>query len=396
MTVNLHEIRIQISALSEQILQREAIFHQRRELAQQLLINYAKNIDLLRQRVERAEKNNNLLRCAVPVSEPLDAAFHVPDANQPRVLIAADGSQINPSRHDAIEFGLVNVGAIRWFPGAGKKPETITQSKLYYSDLLAVPPIRIDEELIALQRDLRERQLLVEEAKGQTLPIIALTDGPLEFFHQPHKDQIFNQVFEEYLAALDQLAELDVTTAGYVDKPRADLLAQLLELTIIDDEALISAGRNVRPLSGVTDTALLDGVIKSGERSAVFALQSSSAQHFKKYNERLALHFFYLNVGFKNEDCLVRVEIPAWVADNIAALNSLHLTLVDQCRKLGTKPYPYVLHRAHEIALVKLEEKEHLTQMIDVEMRRRGVTVLKKSNKQANKDVTGKRTRYEA
>ena len=53
-------------------------------------------------------------------------------------------------------------------------------------------------------------------------------------------------------------------------------------------------------------------------------------------------------------------------------LDSLQAVLVDQCRILGTRPYPYLLHRAHETAVVSLEEKEQVTQMIVLELRNAG------------------------
>jgi hypothetical protein len=60
---------------------------------------------------------------------------------------------------------------------------------------------------------------------------------------------------------------------------------------------------------------------------------------------------------------------------------------------MGSRPYPYVLHRAHEAALVKLEEKDQVTQMIVNELQRRGVEVGEMSYKQSAKDLRG-RTAY--
>jgi hypothetical protein len=107
----------------------------------------------------------------------------------------------------------------------------------------------------------------------------------------------------------------------------------------------------------------------------------------------LALRFFYLNVGRTDAAWLARVEIPAWVAEDPQKLDSLHAVLVDQCKILGTRAYPYLLHRAHETAVVTLEEKDQLTQMIILELRRRGVWVGEASHKQAAKSL-GKRTSY--
>jgi hypothetical protein len=71
-------------------------------------------------------------------------------------------------------------------------------------------------------------------------------------------------------------------------------------------------------------------------------------------------------------------------------LDTLHAVLVSQCRILGSRPYPYLLHRAHEVALVSLDEKDQVISMIMQELRKRGVEVGEKSNKQANKDLGGR------
>jgi len=74
-------------------------------------------------------------------------------------------------------------------------------------------------------------------------------------------------------------------------------------------------------------------------------------------------------------------------------LDNLHAVLVHQCRMMGSRPYPYLLHRAHEAAVVSLQEKEQVTQMIALELRKRGVIVGEQSYKQAAKDSAA-RTRY--
>jgi hypothetical protein len=107
----------------------------------------------------------------------------------------------------------------------------------------------------------------------------------------------------------------------------------------------------------------------------------------------LALHFFYVNVGRAGHSSLARVEIPTWVARDAQKLNLLHAVLVDQCRMMGERPYPYLLHRAHEVATVSFQERDQVTQMIALELRRRGVEVGEQSAKQGNKELSGK-TRY--
>jgi len=104
----------------------------------------------------------------------------------------------------------------------------------------------------------------------------------------------------------------------------------------------------------------------------VFRLQSRTA---REYSGGLALHFFYLNVGREANPQLVRVEIPAWVAGKQDKLDDLQAVLVEQSRILGDRAYPYLLHPAHETALVTMAEKEQVTEMLLGELRRRGVAV---------------------
>jgi len=111
-------------------------------------------------------------------------------------------------------------------------------------------------------------------------------------------------------------------------------------------------------ITGLEDQSLFKQLLSSGERSAIFELRSSSSA---KYPAELSLHFFYLNVGFVGKPWITRVEIPAWVASRIESVNLIHQALLAQCRLMGTPPYPYLLHRAYEEAVVRFgEEKENL------------------------------------
>jgi hypothetical protein len=139
----------------------------------------------------------------------------------------------------------------------------------------------------------------------------------------------------------------------------------------------------------VTDRWLYS-FLPGGHRSAIFGLQSSSRAH---YTGDLALHFFYLNVGDEKHPSLVRVELPKWVADDAEKLDLLHATLLEQCRILGARPYPYILHRAHEIAVVRFEEKKQVEAMLEMELRCTGGEVEEKSAKQSAKDLPGRTKR---
>jgi hypothetical protein len=67
---------------------------------------------------------------------------------------------------------------------------------------------------------------------------------------------------------------------------------------------------------------------------------------------------------------------------------------VHQCRAMGSRPYPYLLHRAHETALVSFQDRAQVNQMLAAERHRGGVPVDEASNKQSAKDLPG-RTSYQ-
>jgi len=102
------------------------------------------------------------------------------------------------------------------------------------------------------------------------------------------------------------------------------------------------------------------------------------------------LHFFYLNVGSSARPAFARVEIPKWVADKPESVRVLHSTLMEQAALSGQVPYPYPLIRAHEIAVVKMTDRQQLTAMIETELARQGIKPGARSEKQVHKDHQGR------
>jgi len=379
MPVNYLELNNQINQMGKDARAREAELHSTLERLSTLLDAHAEDILYLQQKVEEATAKTRGLRCAIPVSEPLNA--HIP-CSLPApacTLFAADGSQVNPDPHDTILYGLVNIGVFCIQPGSGLVPSEITNSSLLYGDALYSAGGTASEELISLLRDVRERETLAELAQSVPSPVVTLTDGPLELYHEPRQEKQFEVEFKNYLKALDDLAINDVITAGYVSRPRADLVVRLLSLAGDDDQA------NPEPSSftGLTDTALFSDLLAAGERSAIFRLQSRSSGD---YPGRKALHFFYLNVGTASQPVFARVEIPLWVVENPLHVLLLHSVLVEQAHLSGAVPYPYPLIRAHEIAVVKMTDHQELTRMIESELIRQGFTPGRKSEKQVHKE----------
>ena len=399
MALDFRQVRQQIIELGEKAPGRAERLRVQRQLALEQLISHADDLESLSQKVQLVARNYDPnLRCALPACGPwdglgdLDSHYALPGLPERATILAADGSQIAPDRHAALDYCLVNVGAIQMEQGAAAAPHLTVSSQLLYDEQLYSESGLITDARLALMRDLNERKMLAELARQAVPPVITFTDGPMELWgaKDGSSETEFQRSLEDYQRVLAGLCESKVTTAGYVDKPAANLVVRLLEVGMLAQEDLPQV-RKLHPLRGVLDRHLYQGLLAPGERSAVFAIQSRSAQ---QYHDELALHFFYLNVGRLGHSWLARVEVPAWVATDQKMLEDLHSTLVHHCQVMGSRPYPYLLHRAHEAAVVSLEEKEQVTQMIAMELHQRGVEVGEASYKQSAKDLGG-RTRYE-
>jgi len=59
---------------------------------------------------------------------------------------------------------------------------------------------------------------------------------------------------------------------------------------------------------------------------------------------------------------IARVEVPAWIAEDETRLGRVHAAILDQCPATGG--FPYVLVRAHELAVITQQDRDQLEGMI--------------------------------
>jgi NurA domain-containing protein len=391
MPINFQQIYARIREIAAGADEQKRTLEEKRELARSLLSTYASELDYLKKKVEAATAVDSNIRCAVPVDEPLTATYPPPAPAADVTVIAADGSQINPDRHSSIQFSIINVGIIIMRLHSGQAPEICVDTEMLYGDDLISNGNPISDGMVAMRRDISERMKLDEVSRDIKGRVINLTDGTIELWGAKGDDpQAYADFVEKYLRVLTNLHARGVTTAGYVEKPTADLVVRLLEIATADQDQ-IARLREYQPLRGVSDRWLYgereNPLLPPGHRSAVFGLQSGSV---KKYKGPLSLHFFYLNVGTLGHPWPVRVEIPKWVADDKTKLDVLHTVLIEQCNMMGSKPYPYLLHRAHETAVVRREEKDQVEQLLALELRRVRAEVGDQSHKSSAKALPGR------
>ena len=171
-------------------------------------------------------------------------------------VIAADGSQINPDRHASIQFSIINVGIIIMKLHSGQAPEICVETEMLYGDDLISNGNPISDGLVAMRRDISERMKLDEVSRDIKGQVVNLTDGTIELWGAKGDDpQAYADFVEKYLRVLTRLHSRGVITAGYVEKPSADLVVRLLEIATADDEQLhhlreyAAAARRQRPLA---------------------------------------------------------------------------------------------------------------------------------------------------
>jgi len=401
MPINYQDILGDIAEIAAAAPQFEQELNARRTEAQKL---FSSSLDQqqLKDKLTKAGVILKHLRCAMPTNEAINQRFPLPTELEEQTIIAVDGSQINPSRHLPVNYFLLNLGVIIYPSNQTETPIAKRQSKLFstQSELWK----GVNEDQVAYLRDIEERKVISAEARefGPNAGVITLTDGPLELWLRKG-DGVQSmgekeKALADYLASLAELNELGATTAGYVDKPRAMLVVEALEISKLGPGELEQVRDKTLPdyhqFEGVTDRDLFAPLlVEPGDRSAVFELQFSEAKLYKKHGTELALHFFYLNVSREpNAPVLARVEIPAWVAADDDKLAALQARLFQQCEVLGEVRYPYVLHRSHEEAVVTFQDREELDRLLIEEFSRNGIQIGALSNKQTAKNLqTGKR-----
>jgi hypothetical protein len=359
-----------------------------KDAALDLLQTAAKNPAIVAQQIEREQQNNQFLQSAGPFQECMSEIFTPAEHSLPSwQMLGVDGSQISPDPHSPLTFGLVNIGIFE-MPGDGiNPPHQQTISKIIVTETETAELYIPTEEEVHFLRDLEERKILVSLSMENPDPLIALTDGPLGLFREPQNDSPWFHEFETLMKEYQDLPSKKRIIAGYVDRPRSNMVVQMLNLWLKSAPPTASQPLN---LDGLRDADLFADLIPAGHRSAVFALHSRSGRFFQG---ELALHFFYLNVSTSDIPALVRVEIPGWVAKDNAMVNQIHVQLLAQCKILGSQPYPYVLHRAHEVAIVHQDEKYNLESMMTKVWLEKGLPIPYFSNKQALKNLVGTRRR---
>ncbi len=390
MALDFHQISSQVKKMAHTVATRAAEKNDLLATARKLLHTHATNFDFLHGQVAAAEKASEGVRFnwlgAAPTTEPLDATFPAPSAPHAiATILASDGSQIQPDRHAIALYYLVNVGIIVYRHGTNSTPDVHSEARLFFEDddLLTEQGLLVPGSIVNAKRDVAEVEILARFAPAYAADgtVIALMDGQLSLHIMELSGKEQAQYQKEYLTHLDALRAHGATVAAYIDRPRSGFVLSLLHLATLSDNITEATLRH-NPFIRLTDALLFDN-LPAGHRTTVFRQRSKANADYAKAGH--AIHFFYLNTGSPEMPNIVRVEIPEWVATDPERLNTLHAMLLKQAAISGG--YPYVLARAHELAIIPPDQREALDTMLAVSLRKAGVHHIGVSLKQANKNA---------
>lgn len=282
--------------------------------------------------------------------EELDATHQVSSIEQYHIL-AIDGSQIYPDRHQGISCYLVNTGAAYChygntsFAQFSSEP-SIAKAITEHGDITPeiIDCIRTEHELqMGLQKSM-EYQTIYPEA-----PYAFFMDGSLIFWHLDSKDECTkNKYLQSYLAIFQELYTKHIVHAGVISLPKSK------ELVHIIAAAAIVLGADDTFLHCV-DTDIARFFLKSGSRTGLFKNNSPITTQYEK---PIQPYFFYLHTG----DEIMRCEVPAWIAGDQQLVDLVARICVDQTKK--GYGYPVCLAEAHEQAVVKGADREFFYGML--------------------------------
>lgn len=278
-------------------------------------------------------------------------------------VIAVDGSQIYPDRHQGTSCFLLNIGTVIFNYGLPGKNVSLDSIPSVFLDNKEKKVDHISPDFINLRREELEFEAGVSLAQqwskeraisSSSDPLLLLWDGSLIFWHLESKDPTIRNLFlPRYLASLYELYQATILNAAYISLPKNKELVNLLKAELSNGNL-----ENTDSYSGIEhiiDAHIATFFLKPAERTTLFKHRSKTAAY---YPEPLKPYFFYLNTGSE----IVRIEIPAWIAQNSNAISTISQIIYDQTIK--GRGYPVALAEAHEQAVVKGADRDFFYHLI--------------------------------
>lgn len=328
--------------------------------------------------------------------EPINLRCNIDAVESSVTVVAVDGSQIMPSRHEIYSCYLLNIGLAIISYGGDFPPVLQSVPSLYHrqEDLYPLVDrrrVHIDELYVSLERNLLE----LETAAAQSidcqssrpgLPVICFLDGSLIPWSLEKMPEAYRQNYLKRAGqALELMRQANIPLVGYLSHSRSSDLVNSLRVLVCpyrqadcrrycghlnEDEFACSS---IWPLA---DRQLMSLALAPGQRSAVFA---SGANMAGALPHDFGIAFSYIHVGYE----VARIEFPRWLPGNEASFNlALAVTLAQVDKGMG---YPVCLAEAHHKAVVRGQDRAKFFQLLERHLVEIGLTGLNVSQKEIRK-----------
>lgn len=385
--LDLTKLARQMQGLSQHLTLEAAASRQRLELAQQHLKNaYESQQDL----IDRQEKwrDRILFANATPI-EPLETCINIPVPPKIHTVIATDGSQIAPNHHEIAYCYLLNIGRVVLHYGQNRHPLLDSLPEVFYrpEDLYMSRQWGIrTEEWMSFRRTASETTVLAElacAAKGEA-PALAMVDGSLIYwFLEQLPMDARDRILPPILEAWQQMRDAQIPLMGYLSASRSIETMNFLRLLACPHPVPDCKSHCPNQLEKVPckmfeqlrDTSVWATRLKPGQRSTLWR---SNSPILELYGDQ-TIYFCYVHVGTE----IARIEVPAWVAENLTMLDqALGLMLAQVQKGYG---YPVAIAEAHNQAVVKGGDRARFFALLEQQMIKAGLKNVGTSYKEARK-----------
>lgn len=315
-----------------------------------------------------------------PLAQALEnpgQTFELKKAPSQHTIVACDGSQIMPSRHEIASCYLINIGAAVFHYKDNEDSQAILSSfpQLFHRQedifpLLNKRRMHVDEGFVSFQRSLMEFSQAAELAETHAdNKQLVLFDGSLIPFNIERSPADFQaELLLSFEQRLDSFAASSIPLAGFISYsgsaeivnalrvwscPYAESRCQIHCASLDEQDFPCST---LWPLS---DRNLMAARLPEACRSAFFLSRS-------RWCSKLALRnrvcFAYLNTGFE----IARIEVPFWLFQDKDLLD-LSLSLVINQVEKGFG-YPIALAEAHNKAVIKQHDRSRFFSLLEQEL----------------------------
>ncbi|MCB0197376.1 MAG: DNA double-strand break repair nuclease NurA, partial [Anaerolineae bacterium] len=264
--------------------------------------------------------------------------------------IAADGSQITPSKDLSVPVGVVQVG---WFENTHSvnatyvkdiQVEILTPAELVGTELeednsSTFPDWRINMRRFTLEI---KRLITFMEANASTHPKpLAFFDGSFIIsFAQHMQSHRQKQYSDMVIQLLKTSKETGVPVVGYIDTSYAtDMVEMMKHVTELSLIGRVSDGAMLRRRN-----------MKWGDRSSIFICDRSDKLEARFYKDAC---FTYLKTTAANPPA--RLDFPRWVYESGEHERMIDLVRAECIVGVG---YPYALETADAVAVLTMQDRE--------------------------------------